>query len=450
MAGPCEAALPVRELCKLAGSAVGAAVEGTFGAVARAIAEAGEAVLREVTTAWTRVPSGSLTNTEAIRLLQGDLRVVTALVAVLGLMAAAAKMAMTRRGEDMRDAVAGLVRVMVVGAAGITALTLLLEAGDVFAVWVLDRATEGQFNPALVLTGGTLGAGLMFILGLLAIITGVIQIGLLLVRSTLIVVLAGFWPVAAAGSMTPAGAQTWKKLTGWLLAFVLYKPVAAICYAAAFRLLGGGAGAAAAPSLLSTIEGMLLLALAIVALPAMLRLVVPAVSAIGGMSTAGVVAGGAAVATGAVALAGGGVLGGAAAGGASGAGGGIFAGGGSNGSNGGGSAAPGAVGGGPPDSPPGSVGPSGAGRRGSGGPSGSPGHVGSGGGTGPGAAGAGPPVPPGAAGGSGASGGSSDSGGISSGASRTGSGVSATGAVASGSAGVDRGVQNLIEERDDG
>jgi type IV secretion system protein TrbL len=444
--GACDVVL-IQEACDLAGSAIGAAVEGTFGAVARAIAEAGEAVLREVTTAWTRVPSGSLTNTDAIRLLQGDLRVVTALVAVLGLMAAAAKMAITRRGEDMRDAVAGLVRVMVVGAAGITALTLLLEAGDVFAVWVLDRATEGQFNPALVLTGGTLGAGLMFILGLLAIITGVIQIGLLLVRSSLIVVLAGFWPVAAAGSMTPAGAQTWKKLTGWLLAFILYKPVAAICYAAAFRLLGGGAGAAAAPSLLSTIEGMLLLALAIVALPAMLRLVVPAVSAIGGMSTAGVVAGGAAVATGAVALAGGGVLGGAAAGGASGAGGGIFAGGGSNGSNGGGSAAPGAIGGGPPDSPPGSAGPSGAGRRGSGGPSGSPGEVGSGG-TGPGAAaGGGPSAPPGAAG---ASGGSSDSGGISSGASRTGSGVSATGAVASGSAGVDRGVQNVIEERDDG
>jgi type IV secretion system protein TrbL len=435
----------IQEACDLAGSAIGAAVEGTFGAVARAIAEAGEAVLREVTTAWTRVPSGSLTNTDAIRLLQGDLRVLTALVAVLGLMAAAAKMAISRRGEDMRDAVAGLVRVMVVGAAGITALTLLLEAGDVFAVWVLDRATEGQFNPALVLTGGTLGAGLMFILGLLAIITGVIQIGLLLVRSSLIVVLAGFWPVAAAGSMTPAGAQTWKKLTGWLLAFVLYKPVAAICYAAAFRLLGGGAGTATAPSLLSTIEGMLLLALAIVALPAMLRLVVPAVSAIGGMSTAGVVAGGAAVATGAVALAGGGVLAGAASsgGGASG----IFAGAGSNGSNGGGSAAPGAIGGGPPDSPPGSPGPSGAGRRGSGGPSGSPGEVGSGG-TGPGAAaGGGPSAPPGAAGGSGWS---SDSGGISSAASRTGSGVSATDAVASGSAGVDRGAQNVIEERDDG
>ena len=447
--GPCDA-IVIRTGCELAGDALGGAVkaaaESTFASVARAMAEAGEAVLREVTTAWTRIPSGSVTNIEAIGLLQGDLKVVTSLVAVLALIVAAAKMALTRRGDDMRDAVGGLVRMLVVGAAGITALTLALEAGDAFAAWVLNRAPDGQFNPTVALTTGALGAGLMFILGLLAIITGIIQIGLLLVRSSLIVVLAGSWQLAAAASTTAAGAQMWKKVTGWLVAFVLYKPVAAICYAAAFRLLSGGQGPNAAPSLLSTIEGMLLLALAIVALPAMLRLVVPAVSAIGGMSTAGVVAGGAAVATGAVALAGAGAAGGFAGGGASGGGGGSFGGGVSNASGGGGgSGPPGAVGSGP-DSSPGLRGlPGGAGAGRNGGSSGS--------GNGPDgalagiSAGSGSPSPPA---GPTPPGAGRDSAGISPRSSGATSGAVATGAAAAGARGVDRGIDSVIEGRDDG
>ena len=448
--GPCDAVV-IRKGCELVGDAVGGAVkaaaESTFSAVAREIAEAGEAVLREVTTAWTRIPSGSMASTDAIRLLQADLKIVTALVAVLALMVGAAKMALTRRGEDMREAVAGLMRVMVVGAAGITALTLALDAGDLFAAWILDRSTEGQFNPALVLTGGTLGAGLMFILGLLAIITGIIQIGLLLVRSALIVLLAGSWQLAAAASTTAAGAQMWKKITGWLVAFVLYKPVAAICYAAAFRLMGGGQGAGEAPTLLSTIEGMLLLALAVVALPGMLRLVVPAVSAMGaGASTAGVVAGGAAVATGAVALAGagGGSFGGGFGGFASGGGGGF--GGASGNGSGGSSAAPGAVGPGS-GSPPALSGPSGdAGSGGGSGPSGSRGGPGPGGAqgetSGPGE------LPPGP-GGASPSGAAGDSGRITGPPSAPGSGAGAPGAIATGANSVDRGIDRVVDGGDE-
>lgn len=445
--GPCDAVV-IRKGCDLVGDAVGGAVqaaaESTFSAVAREIAEAGEAVLREVTTAWTRIPSGSMASTDAIRLLQADLKIVTALVAVLALIVGAAKMALTRRGEDMREAVAGLMRVMVVGAAGITALTLALDAGDLFAAWILDRSTEGQFNPALVLTGGTLGAGLMFILGLLAIITGIIQIGLLLVRSALIVLLAGSWQLAAAASTTAAGAQMWKKITGWLVAFVLYKPVAAICYAAAFRLMGGGLGAGEAPTLLSTIEGMLLLALAVVALPGMLRLVVPAVSAMGmGASTAGVVAGGAAVATGAVALAGAGAGGGGYGGGFGGfgSGGGGFGGASGNGS-GGSSAPPGAVGPGS-GSPPALSGPSGdAGSGGGSGPSGSRGGPGPGGAQGDASP---PPGSPPGAGGAGPSGAAGDSGRITGPPSAPGSGAGAPGAVATGANSVDRGIDRVVD-----
>lgn len=56
----------------------------------------------------------------------------------------------------------------------------------------------------------------------------------------MIIILAGVLPLTAAGSTTEAGKATFYKTTAWLLAFVLYKPVAAIIYAAAFFTGGQG------------------------------------------------------------------------------------------------------------------------------------------------------------------------------------------------------------------
>ena len=61
----------------------------------------------------------------------------------------------------------------------------------------------------------------------------------------------------------------------WLIAFALYKPAAAIVYAVAFDL-AGQQGA------LALLDGVMMLVLAILALPALLRFVVPATSALAG------------------------------------------------------------------------------------------------------------------------------------------------------------------------
>ena len=61
----------------------------------------------------------------------------------------------------------------------------------------------------------------------------------------------------------------------WLLAFALYKPAAAIVYAVAFDLAGQ-------PGALALLDGVMMLVLAILALPALLRFVVPATSALAG------------------------------------------------------------------------------------------------------------------------------------------------------------------------
>jgi hypothetical protein len=286
--------------------------------------DAADALFKTVVTAWTKVPSGGATNTETIRWLQGTaLRPLTLLVAVLAMTVCATKVAWeVGWGGDGRSAQEGLkamLRTVIVGGAGTALLVTALAAGDEFSSWVLAQSTGGGVGLGAELLGAAeLAPGLGFVLGLLAIFACLIQIALLVVRSALVVLLAGAWQVSAAASATDSGAATFKKITAWLVAFVIYKPAAAVCYATAFKLASPDTGGTVDKTL-AAIEGVILLFLAILALPALLRLVAPAAAAMGGPSVGGALAGTAAVATGAITLGAGGL--GAGAGGGVGAGG---------------------------------------------------------------------------------------------------------------------------------
>lgn len=379
-------------VCDLAPGPLGTACEGASdlipspGDVAGGVAAAGfdlmaesfgtqaEELIVKTTTAWTEVPTTGAAQSTTSGWLSVQLGPVTAFAAVLGLIVAAVRMAWSRRGQDLQVAFMGLFRTVAVSAAGTAVMLLVLAAGDVFASNIIDQSTNDGFNSlSKLFSVGSLGSPLVFLLGLLAILTCIIQIGLLLVRSALLVVLMGVWPLSAAASMTgEAGLQMFKKVTGWLIAFALYKPAAAIVYAAAFKLMSarGDLGDQA----LTAIQGVLLLIMAVIALPAMIRLVVPATSAMGaGMSTGAAVAGIATVATGAIAV-------GATGGGAALGGGGAAAGAGASGAGASGSA--GAAG------TAGSSGPSGNTSPAGGSPGGSSGGGGTGAGGRPSAAGA--------------------------------------------------------------
>lgn len=309
--GDCPLSSPGEMIADAAGNA--------FESMARSMAEAAEQLMVSVTSAWTSVPSTNPTYNLVSAELTEDLRWVTALVAGLALIYSAARFAWTQRADDAREIAAGLIRQVLVGAAGMTVLYTSLRLGDRFSEWIINESTDGTFNAETLLTGASAWAmapGLIFILGLIGVIVGLLEIAMLVFRNGLVVVLGASWQIGAAASTTPAGKEMFNKITGWLAAFVLYKPAAAICYAGAYRLLltdqaeGGDAVLAAA-------TGITLLVAAVLAMPAMIRLVVPLAGSIGGVSGGAVMAAGATVATGAVALAAGG--GAAGAGGASGA-----------------------------------------------------------------------------------------------------------------------------------
>ncbi|MEV7475245.1 hypothetical protein AB0N33_16215 [Pseudarthrobacter oxydans] len=226
--------------------------------------------------------------------LQNSLYFWTASLAVMSVLVGAAKMTIERRGAPLRDLVRSLATLIVVSGAGVAAVGLLTVAADQFSAWIITNSTNGtSFNEnitALLALSATspIGSIMIILLGLIAILASVMQIVLMIIRGGLLVILTGIFPTAAAFSNTEAGRGWFQKCTAWLIAFILYKPAAAIVYATAFQLSGSkifgnvGDGKDFGSALLATVTGLALMIIALFAMPALMRFVTPMVGAVAG------------------------------------------------------------------------------------------------------------------------------------------------------------------------
>lgn len=293
MPGPCE--IPViGKVCDVAGGALGAAAGSIFDAAAQKLAEGLADATKVVMTFWTDLPMPQLsTSTGPVAALQSMTYWVSGFVAVLSMLIAAGQMAWSRSGQPAGRAAKGILTLIIASGAGVAAVNALGYFGDQYSQWILDRSANGDLGARLdslskisIIPG--LGPGLVLIVALVAILASLAQMGLMLVRIGVVTMLAGTLPLAAAGTATATGQAWFQRVVAWLLAFVLYKPAAATVYASAFLLVGQGQDAAA------VLSGLFMMVLAIVALPALLRLITPAVAA----ATSSGAAGGAAAAAG--------------------------------------------------------------------------------------------------------------------------------------------------------
>ena len=322
---------PITLLPCVVGQAAGGAVSSVAGSVLTKIAQGFASsitdVLRLISTAWMAIPSpfttGHGTNVTAAAdptaaWLQTQLEWVIGASLILGIVGACAMtIVKVSRGKRIADDVGGIVdtvlRVFAVSLFGAVMLGLLLALGGDFSSWIMGQAGTSWSNLSTQVKFGAFAAadpGLVILLGIIVVIGGLIQIVIVAGIAAVLPILVGLWPLSAAWSGTEAGAQTWKRHSAWILAAVLYKPAAAIIYAVAFKMFAGGVACpptttcdAQSASHLSLILGVLLILLAALALPALIRLVVPAAAAVGGISGGEAIAAGAAMATGAVMVA---------------------------------------------------------------------------------------------------------------------------------------------------
>ncbi|WP_249715035.1 hypothetical protein [Rhizomonospora bruguierae] len=166
----------------------------------------------------------------------------------------------------------------------LTGTQMLLRACESYTEWVLTwgmdcapglsqdpgcktNALAARMQLLLLPAGPSIGSILVVVVGLVVLVASIVQAMLLLFRDGAIIILAGMLQLAASGSFTAATSNWLRRVLGWLLAMVFYKPFAATSYAVAFMLIGDPQNR----DISTWFTGAGMLGMTLVALPAMMR-----------------------------------------------------------------------------------------------------------------------------------------------------------------------------------
>jgi type IV secretion system protein TrbL len=294
--------------CKL-GNAFEGLVTDALENLAKSIMEGLSQMVTTLSTFWVETPTVNLAGSEGgsspvVSTVNDELMVWTMSLAVLAVIIGGTRMIWEQRGAPLKDLLRSLITLTLVTGLGVGVISILVIAADTFSVAIINKSTDGKGfaeSMKLLTTMGQTGVAvfILIILGLIGLIASIFQIVLMVVRSGMLVILAGILPTTAAFTNTEMGKQWFQKAIGWTIAFILYKPAAAIVYSVAFLLMSGDGGG----GIIASITGFTLMIVALFALPALMRFVTPMVGAMA--SGAGGGAAGAAVgamATGAVSM----------------------------------------------------------------------------------------------------------------------------------------------------
>lgn len=318
------------------GDAVGQSFADMMDEMARMLAEAAMTIMGLSMSWWIQPPTMSLsdcgdvtdgvasdscaTPTGAVDALNDNTFWLVGLITAISIIIAVIKTATRPDGRDFAETFKGIIVLVVVAGMGVAFIQLLVIAGDEYARWIMAQAMNDEEVETLLadmfamLWTVNTSTMIIAVLSLIAMGLGFLQWLLLMARTAALVLMAGLLPVAAAAGVSAGGRPMRDKYFAWLAAFLLYKPVAATVYATAIWLLQAGTfeNADGDVDLVSAITGFvvvcMMFVLALATLPALMRLIAPAVATAGGGSTAaglGAVAGAAsAVGTGAMLLSG--------------------------------------------------------------------------------------------------------------------------------------------------
>ncbi|MGO4235819.1 hypothetical protein [Pseudarthrobacter sp. YAF2] len=295
------------------GCGVGNALEDlandAIGNLAKSIMEGMSQMVTTLSTFWASMPTVNLTSEDGakaspvVSAVNSELMPWTLTLAVLAVIIGGIRMIWEQRGAPLKDLLRSLLTLTLVSAMGLGTISILVVAADAFASAIIKRSTDGKgfadaFQKIAAIQTGD-AVFILIVLGLIGLIASLVQIVLMVVRSGMLVILAGILPTTAAFTNTEMGRQWFQKAVGWTIAFILYKPAAAIVYSVAFLLMSKTSGKDA---LIASITGFTLMIVALFALPALMRFVTPMVGAVAAGSGAAAGAAVGVLATGAVSM----------------------------------------------------------------------------------------------------------------------------------------------------
>ena len=240
----------------------------------------------------TALSSGPMGVGGAVAMVQANLWWYMQAAAVASVLIGMGRMMWQMRAEEGRNTLKSIIRLVIVAGAGPSVVSLMLTAADSFSNAVIDAAADQDFGASLTKTlifSHTMpgGVAMVLVVGILILLGQIIQIIVMIARSGLLVLMMAVLPLASANTNTTWGQQWYQRAVGWLAAFILYKPVASIIYAICFQMVGGNAFGTEAGSVSGVLVGFSFMVMAILAMPALMKFAVPAVSAVSGGGTGG-------------------------------------------------------------------------------------------------------------------------------------------------------------------
>ncbi|GGK68779.1 hypothetical protein GCM10011591_46110 [Nocardia camponoti] len=247
-------------------AAIGKAVDSSFGKAAESIGKFAGDLLVESMTWWINTDS---INLSYANVMSGSAPVQKLVVFIMmaGIMVSSIIMMLSRRAEPGVQILWGGLKYMVISSLALVVLSGALKAGDDFAQQMVDKdAVAFGERVQMMLGTNVLGnPGGVLLLGIIAVILGFVQWVMGFIRQAGILVLYNMILFAAAGQLTTWGRQWFPRIAAACIALVLYKPMAAFIYSLGFKLIG------TEQTLSTLVTGLMVIALAVIALPAMMK-----------------------------------------------------------------------------------------------------------------------------------------------------------------------------------
>jgi hypothetical protein len=244
--------------------------------------------VKTMATFWVNVPDPDVGSadtgvaSDVVGFLQSSLAPLVGAIMVLAIMWGAGKTIWDYRNgayEAGRGIVELLFRYIMTAALAVPLIAASMIIAREIGTFILAQSTQGtdfvdnlfaMFSSDAGLTSA-IGVAVLLLIGIL--VAG-LQVGVMIARGGALLVLTGTILLAAAATNTETGKQMFKTYVAWFLAFIAYQPAACIVYAGGFRLAGSDT-AAAGNSWMQVIYGITIIGLAVLTLPALLRLVAP-------------------------------------------------------------------------------------------------------------------------------------------------------------------------------
>src|SRR5690606_19496942 len=248
-----------RTVVETPGAIAGAAASQARENLGTSVSEGAVRVLAYLATAWVNTPtptaaqlfylrggSGSslpvAAPSPAVEFAQTLMLPVTLGIMVIALTVAGIRMIIAgqRAGEEGRRILVGLVSMVAISSLGLLGFTLLIQASEATASWILDNAiddntVEGMADGLAIVFGALLATGapgagaagipavLVIVGGIVLILISFVQIILMILRGGMLVVMAGLLPTVAAAATTQTGMEWLQRYIRWSFALILFK-----------------------------------------------------------------------------------------------------------------------------------------------------------------------------------------------------------------------------------